>query len=93
MNECGYSDTHYCKCLDAVALHTLAPGDIFRIVGLENDGTFELLRISDGSAYVRNTARKTRKAFETYAGAEVKAFTVPSDGYNISRNTSVVKEL
>ena len=72
-------------------LHTLAPGDIFYIVGLENDGTFELLRISNGSAYIRSTARKTRKAFETYAGAEVKAFTVPADGHNISRNTSVVK--
>ena len=75
-----------------VSLHTLAPGDIFHVVGLENDGTFELLRISDGSAYVRSTARKTRRAFETYTGTEVKAFTVPSDGYNISRNTSIVKE-
>ena len=74
-----------------VALHTLAPGDIFHVVGLENDGTFELLRISDGSAYVRSTAHKTRRAFETYTGAEVKAFTVPSDGYNISRNTSIVE--
>lgn len=74
-----------------VALHTLAPGDIFRVVGLKDDGTFELLRISDGSTYVRSTARKTRKAFETYTGVEV-TFTVPSDGYNISRNTSVVKE-
>ena len=74
-------------------LHTLAPGDIFRITGLEDDGTFELLRINNGSAYVRSTTRKTRKAFETYAGAEVKAFTVPADGYNISRNTSVTREV
>jgi hypothetical protein len=75
-----------------VYFHHLTLGDIFYIVGLEADGMFELLRISDGSAYVRSTARKTRKAFETYAGAEVKAFTAPADGYNISRNTSVVKE-
>lgn len=78
--------------MTGVPLHVLSPGDIFYVVGLEQDGTFELLRISDGSAYIRNTARKTRKAFETYTGKEVKAFTVPSDGYNISRNTSVIKE-
>ena len=77
---------------DWVYLHTLAPGDTFHITGLEDDGTFELLRISNGSAYVRSTARKIRKAFETYTGAEIKAFTVPADGYNISRNTSVMKQ-
>lgn len=68
----------------------LEPGTLFRVVGLEGEGLVELLRVSDGSCYVRSAKRRLRGGFETYDGKSVKAFEVPADGYNISRATSVI---
>ena len=71
-----------------VKLHTLRVGDCFRVVGLEEDGVLELMRVSHLSAYVRPTA-KVRREFE--AGMDSISFESPSNGYNISVNTVVVE--
>lgn len=68
----------------------LKPGTLFRVVGLEGEGLVELLRVSDGSCYVRSAKRTVRQGFETYKGDVVKPFEVPADGYNISRATPVI---
>ena len=71
-------------------LHTLEVGAHFRVVGLEQDGVHELIRLTMGSAYVRSTSTTLRE-FET-RGGDLKRFQVPSGGFHVSRET-LVKEV
>lgn len=69
-------------------LHTLKVGARFQVVGLEEDGVLELLRVSQLSAYVRPTVKVLR---EFDARMDSVSFESPSNGYNISPNTIVVE--